>query len=270
MIALRDDDGQLQGFGKILRNRTDLREQFDTLRNRVESADESGRRKDAFISMLAHELRNHLAPLYAAAHVIRTIAGSPKVDYPLRVIDRQLEGLRRLVDDLLDLSRIGTGKIDLILGTVSLHDVVTQAIETMQPLICEREHSVEVLFPPTPMLVEADASRLEQVFVNLINNAAKYTPRGGHIWIEGAIEDQEAVVHVMDNGVGIPHEMLPRIFDLFTQVEAARSRSEGGLGIGLSLVKNLVTMHGGSVQVRSDGPGRGSEFTVRLPLKPSS
>jgi PAS domain S-box-containing protein len=268
MVALRDSDGRLLGYGKILRSRTDLWEQIETLRNQVEDLDASSRRKDVFLSTLSHELRNPLAPLSNAVDLIRMAApGAPNLDYPLQVIERQVNSLTRLVDDLLDLSRIGAGKVELKKEPIAVQEIVRRAVESAGPLLDGRRHQLEELLPPAPMIVDADPDRLVQVFVNLLNNAGKFTPEGGSIWIKGTVEDQEAVVHVKDTGIGIPPELMPRLFELFTQAESSRMRSEGGLGIGLSLVKNLVTLHGGSVQARSDGPGKGSEFTVRLPLK---
>ena len=268
MVALRESDGRLIGFGKILRSRTDLWEQIQTLRNRAEALDTEARRKDVFLSTLSHELRNPLAPLSNAVQLIRLAAPSnPELDYPVKVIERQVESLSRLVGDLLDLSRIGAGKIELKKETVILQDIVHIAVESANPLVSGRRHRLEVLLPPVPLYVDGDPDRLVQVFVNLLNNAGKFTPEDGRIWIKGTIEDDEAVVDVQDTGIGIPPDVLPRIFELFTQVESSRPQSQGGLGIGLSLVKDLVTLHGGSVQVRSEGPGKGSEFTVRLPLK---
>jgi PAS domain S-box-containing protein len=268
LTAARDEDGRVLGFGKVLRNRTDLREQLDTLRNQAQALADANYQKDVFLSTLSHELRNPLAPLINAVQLIRlTSANRPELDQLLKIIERQVDHLRRLVDDLLDVSRASAGKINLQKEILSVEDVIDSAVESMRPLIRERRHTLNVLFPSAAILVEADRARLEQVFVNLIQNAAKYTPEGGRIWIKGATEGPEAVVHVQDSGVGIPHEMLPRIFELFTQVESSRPNSQGGMGIGLSLVKTLVALHGGSVQVQSDGEGKGSEFTVRLPLK---
>ena len=267
LVGVHDENGRCLGFGKILRNRTDLREQVEALQKRAEASDAASRGRDVFLSTLSHELRNPLAPLVTAARVIRmTAPATPETENSLQIVERQIENLRRLVDDLLDLTRIGTGKIELRKDTVAVQEVVRRSVESVSALVSERRHRLEVLMPEAPMLVEADPSRLEQVFVNLLNNAAKYTPEGGRIWIKGTTEGNEAVVHVQDTGVGIPNEMLPRIFELFTQVESSRPESDGGLGIGLSLVKDLVTLHGGSVQVRSDGPGKGGEFAVRLPL----
>ena len=270
MNGLRAPDGSLLGFGKVLRNRTDLREQLDTLQNQAKASADANYRKDVFLSTLAHELRNPLAPLSNAVELIRlSTSGQPDVEQLLKIIERQIFTLRRLVDDLLDLSRVGAGKIDLKKEAVNIHDVIERAVESARPVVADRRHALDVILPSAPIIVDGDGARLQQVFVNLIHNAAKYTPEGGRIWIKGATEGPEAVVHVEDNGIGIPHEMLPQIFELFTQVESARPHSQGGMGIGLSLVKSLVTLHGGSVQVTSAGDGKGSEFIVRLPLKDS-
>lgn len=266
LTAIRDEAGGLLGFGKVLRNRTDLREQLDTLRNQARALTEANYQKDVFLSTLSHELRNPLAPLSNAVQLIRLTANRPELDQPLKIIERQIQHLHRLVDDLLDVSRAAVGKIDLNIESLSVQEILEGALESTRPLIRDRHHTVHLIFPAVPILVEADRARLEQVFVNLIQNAAKYTPEDGNIWIKGTIEGPDAVVHVQDNGIGIPHEMLPRIFELFTQVESSRAQSQGGMGIGLSLVKTLVTLHGGSVQVHSDGEGKGSEFTLRLPL----
>ncbi len=267
MVSLKEADGSLAGFAKILRNRTDLREQIDTLRNHALALDQAARRRDAFISTLSHELRNPLAPLANAVQIIRmSMPATPELEFGVKVIERQMDLMRRLVDDLLDMSRMNAGKIELKPVRLSLAEVLREAAEAARSLMVERRHDLELLLAAGPVEVEGDRDRLQQVFVNLLNNAAKYTPPGGHIWLMASIEGHEAVVKVEDDGIGIPHEMLPRIFDLFTQVESAKSYSSGGLGIGLSLVKNLVALHGGSVQVRSDGVGKGSEFTVRLPL----
>ena len=267
-VALRDQAGRLLGFGKILRNRTDVREQIETLRKRIELLEMTGRRKDEFLTTLSHELRHPLAPLQHAVEVIRRATPrTVEAEFPLRVIDRQVESLKRLVDDLLDLARIGAGKVELQKRELHLQDVLHHAVENVSPFIRQRHHQLDVLLPRVPITIEADADRLLQVFVNLLNNAAKYTPENGRIWLKSTVEADEAVVHIEDTGIGVSPDVLPRIFELFTQAESARANAQGGLGIGLSLVKNLVTLHGGSVQVDSDGPGKGSVFSVRLPMK---
>ena len=271
LLALRGEDGERIGYAKVLRNRTDLREQVEGLRGEVQRLDADCKRKDVFLSTLSHELRNPLAPLTNAVRLIRmsSTTPSPEVEYALRVVERQMELLRRLVDDLLDIARVGAGKIEVERERVVLNDVLMQAVESTRSLVEQRRHQLDLAMPDAPIVVDGDGNRLLQVFVNLLNNAAKYTPAGGRIWVHGTMEAQEAVVHVRDTGVGIPTDMQPRIFDLFTQVDSSKPYSQGGLGIGLALVKNLVALHGGSVQVRSDGEGKGAAFAVRLPLRPN-
>jgi PAS domain S-box-containing protein len=265
--AIRDERGEVVAFGKTLRNRTDLKEQLETLRNRVEALVRSDEHKNVFLSTLSHELRNPLTPLANAVQLIRMAdSASPALQYPVQVIERQVEFIRRLVDDLLDVNRISAGKVQLSLQPIDLRDVLGRAVESTRPLMVERkQHFVQHVLA-APIIVNADPGRLEQVFVNLLTNAGKYTPEEGRIELRASMEQTEALVHVLDNGVGIPKDMQPHIFELFTQVDATVGRSHGGLGIGLSVVKNLVELHGGSVQVRSEGPGKGSEFTVRVPL----
>ena len=265
--AVRDANGTLLGFGKILRNRTDLKEQLEALRNRADVSDAAVRSKDVFLSTLSHEIRNPLAALISAVQLMRmTERLTPEIEHSIEIIERQTRVMHRLIDDLLDVSRVGAGKVKIQKREVELREVIDRALESAGPAVQERRHRLEVLLPSKPIVIEADAERIVQVFVNLIVNAAKYTPEGGRIWIKATVEGDEAVVSVEDTGIGITPEMLPRIFDLFTQVESSQPHAQGGLGIGLSLVKSLVTLHGGSVQVRSDGPGKGSEFSVRLPL----
>ena len=227
----------------------------------------AARQKDEFLAMLAHELRNPLAPIRNAAQVIRLLAlADPNVQRATGMIERQLAHLARLVDDLLDVSRITSGKITLRREPTDLSAVVTQAVETSRPLIDERRHTLTETLPPEPVPVKGDATRLAQVIDNLLNNAAKYTPEGGRIDLALAREGATAAVRVRDTGAGIPPEMLPHVFGLFTQVDRTLDRSQGGLGIGLTLVKRLTEMHGGTVHAFSAGPGQGSEFVVRLPM----
>ena len=267
MLALRNEKGELVGFGKILRNRTDLREQLDTLKNQVTALDAASQQKDIFLTTLSHELRNPLSPIgYAVQLIRRTADVTPELDSHLAVIERQADALRRMVNDLVDVARLGAGKVEVRKEPISVNEVIHRSVESIAPIVREKRHQLDVLFPPTPIVVEGDPDRLQQVFVNLLNNAVKYTPEDGRIWVEGTTEGNEAVIDVADTGIGIPNELLPQIFELFTQAHASRKHGDGGLGIGLSLVKDLVTLHGGSVQVRSEGEGKGSEFTVRLPL----
>ncbi len=232
---------------------------------------ENNRRKNEFLAMLAHELRNPLAPIRSAAEILRMLnIPDSNLLWASDVIGRQVEHLVRLVDDLLDISRITGGKIQLRVETVDAAVAVSRAVETSRPLIDSRRHALNVDLPAYPILVKADLVRLSQVLSNLLNNAAKYTEEGGRIDLEVSHEDGEVVFRVCDNGIGITPEMLPRIFDLFTQVDRSLDRSQGGLGVGLTLVRQLVEMHGGTVRVHSDGPNRGSVFVVRLPAMPPS
>ncbi len=230
----------------------------------VQTAD---RQKNDFLSMLAHELRNPLAPIRNASEVLRMAGGAePRVVWAREIISRQLGHLVRLVDDLLDVSRITQGKIRLQTARVDLVAVAADAVEASRPLIDARRHRLDVDLPGEPVEVIGDPTRLAQVLANLLNNAAKYTDEGGHVCLAVAVEGGAAVARVRDTGIGIPAEELPRVFDLFAQLDTALDRSQGGLGIGLTLVRRLVELHGGRVEVASEGPGRGSEFTVRVPL----
>jgi signal transduction histidine kinase/DNA-binding response OmpR family regulator len=228
---------------------------------------DASRRKDEFLAMLAHELRNPLAPILNALHLMR-LRGRPGPDLEAArsIIERQVRQLSRLVDDLLDVSRIDRGKIELRKEPVALATVVTRATESTGPLIEARGHQLEVRLPPYDLMLEADPTRLEQVLANLLNNAAKYTEPGGRIRLVAECDRGEVVVRIQDTGIGIAPEVLPHIFDMFMQANRSLDRSEGGLGIGLTLVQRLVELHGGTVKAQSAGLGQGSEFIVRLPL----
>ncbi len=228
------------------------------------------RRKDEFLAMLSHELRNPLSPILNAVHLLRLQGDENLIQQEARsVIERQVGQLSHLVGDLLEVARFTSGKVRLDPVRMDLRGVVERSAESVRPLIERRRHALTVDLPEEPIWLEADPSRLEQVVVNLLNNAAKYTDEGGRISLSARQEGGEAVVSVRDTGVGIDLEKFPDIFDLFTQADRSLDRSQGGLGIGLALVQRLVAMHRGTVEVRSDGLGRGSEFTVRLPLPTS-
>ena len=228
---------------------------------------EANRAKDQFLAMLAHELRSPLGAVRMAMHVIGSgEAGDPKVRKAREVVDRQVANVTRLLDDLLDVSRITSGRIDLRLESVNLATAVANSLETSRSLLEERAHSLSVSLPEAPVFVDADPLRFEQVITNLVNNAARYTPRNGHIRVTATRENADAVLRVQDDGIGIAADLLPRVFDLFTQADRSLVRSEGGLGIGLTIVRNLVELHGGTVTAESEGTGRGSQFVVRLPL----
>ena len=227
---------------------------------------EEDRRKDEFLAMLAHELRNPLAPISNAIHVLQMSDQAPaKLNWATEVIGRQLKQLVRLVDDLLDVSRVTRGKIELKIESVDVGDVVVAAVETSRPYVDALDHTLTVLLPPERLWLKGDFARVAQVLANLINNAAKYTDRGGRISVTAAREGTEIVFRVRDTGVGIPKELLSSIFEPFTQIDRTLDRSRGGLGLGLTLVRRLVEMHGGRVLAQSEGPGLGSEFTVALP-----
>jgi PAS domain S-box-containing protein len=251
----------------IIRDISAHRQLEAELRRRSEQLAEADRRKDEFLALLAHELRNPLAPIPNAIQVLQDFSPADvDLQWARDVIERQVQHLTRLVDDLLDVSRISRGKINLKKECVRLAHVVADAVEIARPHVEARKHQLTVSQPPEPVWLEADPTRLAQVVANLLNNAAKYTEKGGHIWLTIEREGEEAVLRVRDTGVGIAPEMLPHIFELFTQADRSLDRSQGGLGIGLTLVRHLLEMHGGQVQASSDGLGEGSEFVVRLPV----
>jgi signal transduction histidine kinase/ActR/RegA family two-component response regulator len=237
-------------------------------RRRVEAElREADRRKDEFLAMLAHELRNPLAPIRNSVQILRMNgADANAADHVCETLDRQVNHMVRLVDDLMEVSRITRGKIALQVERVELSTVVRNAIEISSPLIEAASHQLELRLPDEPIYVDGDAVRLTQVFANLLNNATKFTPNGGQLWLVAKQEGAEAVVTLRDNGIGIAAEMLPRVFDLFTQASGGHNRSSGGLGIGLTLVQRLVELHNGQISVSSDGVGLGTEFVVRLPI----
>jgi len=258
--ALRDERGISTG--------TIIEAQDISQRKRAQALlNDADRRKDEFLATLAHELRNPLAPVRNAVHFLHLKAAeAPELKWARDVIDRQTKAMARLIDDLMDVSRISRGKIALQREHVALSKVVDNAVETSQPTIAQFGHELIVNVPAEPVTVNADLTRLAQVLLNLLNNAAKYTDPGGRIELNVAREDREVVISVRDTGIGIPASKLESIFEMFAQVEGALSRSRGGLGIGLNLAKRLVEMHGGTIQARSDGVDKGSEFIARLPI----
>ena len=227
----------------------------------------AGQRKDEFLATLAHELRNPLAPIRNALRLLQLAGDNPATaQQSHEIIERQIDHMVRLVDDLLDMSRINTGKVELRKERTDLSAVVGVAVETARPLIEASGQELRVAVPLEPLYLDADPTRLAQVLSNLLNNSAKYTERGGVIALVVEPAETEVVIRVRDTGIGIPKEMLPRVFEMFTQVDGALERAQGGLGIGLTLVRSLVLQHGGTVEAHSEGPGTGSEFVVRLPL----
>ena len=243
--------------------------QYET-RAHLAALEDADRRKDEFLAMLAHELRNPLAPIRNSVQILRFTGGGGAVGKLTEIMDRQVTHMARLVDDLLEISRITRGKVDLRKEPTSLAAVIEAAIETSRPLIESGNHDLRVHLPTGDIVLEADAMRLAQVFANLLNNSAKYTEPGGAIAIEARCERDTVAVEVSDTGIGISKALLPHVFDMFSQAESAHRHVHGGLGIGLTLVRSLVQMHGGTVEASSDGAGKGSVFTVRLPVGASS
>ena len=234
---------------------------------RTEQLRYADQRKDEFLATLAHELRNPLAPIRNALEILRIAGNDPgKSKLAREMMQRQLLQMVRLVDDLLDVSRITTGKLAVRKGVIELQGVVRDAIEIARPIIESRGQALDVSLDAEPIMVEGDRTRLAQVYSNLLNNAAKYTQEGGRIAINACTEREAAVVRVKDNGIGLAPESLGSIFDMFMQVDRTLERSQAGLGVGLTLARRLVELHGGTLEVASEGPGRGSEFTVRLPV----
>ena len=261
--------GERRYFTGIVRDITERKRLERELRKRIEALDEADRQKDEFLAMLAHELRNPLAPMRNALHLLKMPDAEPPVAQHARAImDRQLSHLVRLVDDLLDVSRIVRGKVELRRELTDLRTIVQRAVETAQPALDAHGHRLQAQLPDEPVWVHADVVRLAQAIANLLTNAAKYTGPAGNVSLLAGVQDNHAVVTVRDTGVGIPPDILPRVFDLFVQGDRSLERSEGGLGIGLTLVERLVELHEGRVSAYSAGPGQGSEFTVRLPLAP--
>jgi PAS domain S-box-containing protein len=255
---IRDASGQIIGASKIGR---------DITREKLIEAErlEAERRKDEFLAMLAHELRNPLSAINGAAQLFGKLETEEELEWAKEVVQRQVRHLARLIDDLLDVSRISRGKISLRKEPLNLSPIVSSAVEAVRPLMEERKHELSISLINGGLRLEADPLRLEQIFVNLLTNSAKYTDAGGRISLTARHEGTDIVIKVQDNGMGITPDLMPRIFDLFTQGDRTMARSEGGLGIGLTLVQKLAEMHGGSVTAASEGPGKGSEFTVRLP-----
>ena len=274
IVPLKNSRGEITGAINCFYDITERSRLEQKTQEQAQALAELHQRKDEFLAMLSHELRNPLAPLTSAVQLLQL----QKNEDPLRqqacnVIERQVGQLRRLVEDLLEVSRITNGSVRLRKERISVGDIVQRALETTRPLIAQYRHELTVSLPPEPIWLQADATRLEQVLVNLLTNAAKYTDEGGRIWLSveqqavagAAVEPQMAVLRVRDSGIGIAPELLPRIFDLFTQAERSIDRAQGGLGIGLCLVQRLVHLHGGTVKAFSV-PGQGSEFVVRLPV----
>ncbi|HKU70319.1 MAG TPA: PAS domain S-box protein [Burkholderiales bacterium] len=251
--------GKVLGASKIARDIGD--------RVRAEKAlKEADRRKDEFLAMLSHELRNPLAPIRNAVTLLKEVDDEATRSEACAILERQVAQMTRLVDGLLDLTRISRGVIEMRKSQTDLATVVRTAIESSRPVIDAGGHKLEIRLPQTPVGIFADSLRMVQVVSNLLHNAAKYTPRGGLIRVSAHATADTAAISVRDNGIGIPSNELSRIFTMFTQLDGARRHAPGGLGVGLALSKQLVSLHGGTIEATSAGPGQGSEFVVRFPL----
>ena len=266
VLTLPDEAGRPVALATVSQDITDRKRLEDSLRSVAADLSEADRRKNEFLAMLAHELRNPLAPI---SHAVRALQLGDGDGHTVRgaadMLDRQVRQLVRLVDDLLDMSRISRGRIELRRDRVALAPMISQAVEATRALYRTMNHELTVTLPQRPVYVDADPARLAQAVGNLLNNACKFTDTGGHVWLTVEQQGPQAVIRVKDNGIGIAPDQLPRLFDMFTQVDTSLERSRDGLGIGLTLVKTLVEMHGGTVEARSEGLGRGSEFIIRLP-----
>ncbi|UQA56836.1 ATP-binding protein [Polyangium aurulentum] len=264
-LPVRSVTGEIEGvmtFDLEVTDQVLARRRIEGLMEELKATD---RRKDEFLAMLAHELRNPLAPIQTSLYLLRKRAASPELDRYLDIVERQAHNLARIVDDLLDVSRITRGKIELRKERFDLAKAVSRALESSRELIESRKHAVTVSLPDRPVPIEADPVRLDQIVINLITNAAKYTDKGGQISVSLESIGDTAELRVRDNGIGIPPDLLPRVFELFQQGGRDLARSQGGLGIGLTVVRRLIELHGGTVEARSEGAGKGSEFIVRIP-----
>ena len=259
--------GGLIGFAKVMRDRTDMRMAIERVRNRLETLEISAASRDAAFARLAHELRNAIGPMTNATELLALTQGDDSGSrFAIALLSRQLDLMQRLLTDLANAAQVRAGKIQLALRNIDLVSEIAQICRTVASRIEARRQKLVVLMPPVAMPMRADRERLHQIVFNLLDNAIKYTPEDGHIWVKLTEEVGHAVLRVQDDGVGIPPALLPAIFDLFTQEHTDQSNVEG-FGVGLSIVRDLVAAHGGIVEARSDGKGKGSEFTVRLPVK---
>ncbi|MEO8707140.1 MAG: PAS domain S-box protein [Kofleriaceae bacterium] len=264
LTTIRDRTGMLVGFANVTRDLTDRKRAQDEQTARL-AAEQANRAKDEFLAMLGHELRNPLAPILTALQLMK-LRGDDKSSKEQQIIERQVMHMIHLVDDLLDIARITRGKIELRRQRLDIRGILAKAVEVASPMMEQRHQHFESATPSHPVIAEVDDARLTQVFANLVTNASKYTPKGGHVFVSVRVGSGKLCVDVRDDGIGIDGELLPRVFDLFVQGRQTAARPAGGLGLGLTLVRTLVELHHGTVAARSDGLGKGSTFTVTLPL----
>jgi PAS domain S-box-containing protein len=263
--AIKDDSGALLGYIKVARDKTDQRTRIEALENEGKALKQTSERTHLFLRTLGHELRNPLAPMQTATHIIQRLSTDPRVDKAAQIITQQVGVLTRLAEDLMEVSRVGAGKLKLDLKKTDLRPLLQEAVFSMQAAADEKAIHLECLIPDGSLDAALDPERFQRVVLNLLGNAIKYTDAGGSVWVKANQEGSDVLFRVEDTGRGIAPDVLPRIFDLFTQEQQAADLVPSGLGIGLTIVKELVELHGGTVQARSAGTGKGAEFTVRLP-----
>jgi two-component system CheB/CheR fusion protein len=268
VVPLKSATGEVVGFGKFMRDRTDLKQMQENLRAQNEALRRADANKDRFLATLAHELRNPLFVMTTTAHVMLSTAKSEAETQVVERLQRQIRHTQRLVDDLTDLSKARRAVMNIELRPLDLRDSAREALDAVTAHK-ENAHRVNLFLTETPVEIAGDPVRVHQILVNLLTNAIRYTPAGGAIGLRISEEGREAVIRIKDTGIGIPPEKLANIFELFTQAHEHLAESQAGLGLGLSLTRELVTLHGGTIQAWSEGSGKGSEFIVRLPLRPT-
>jgi PAS domain S-box-containing protein len=267
-LPLRSVAGKPAGFVKIFRDLTHIRTRLKHLENLVQEFEVHRRDKNVFIGTIAHEMRNPLSPLKTAVELLKRSPDShPHHLQTIRIVDRQIGFLDRLIEDLVDLTRVQTGKLNVVYEVAVLQEVLYEAIHGCEDVAKAKGITIHEVMPPVPIQVEVDPRRLQQVMLNLFNNAIKYTHAGGNIWLTATVDQTHFLCYVKDDGQGIGPELLPQIFDMFTQADSCHGGRGDGLGIGLAIVHEIVALHQGNVEVRSEGDGRGSEFTVRIPRR---
>lgn len=267
-LPLHREGGRVTGFVKIFRDATHLRVRTRYLENELKASSERESKRDVFLGTIAHEMRNPLSPLKTAVQLMRMQAvDAAAMDRPLQVMERQLGLLERLVEDLVDVARVSSGKMSISYERIEYQTLLNDAVDSCATAAQFKGIAIHRSLPPLPIEIEVDSRRMQQVFVNLLNNAVKFTPQGGDVWLTATVDQTHFICYMKDSGKGIEPEMLPKIFDVFTQAESGRADRGAGLGIGLALVKEIVSLHQGTVEVRSEGEGKGSEFTVRIPLR---
>jgi two-component system CheB/CheR fusion protein len=266
--AVRNSSGDLIGFVKVVRDRTDLQARIERNQRHIEGCEAAARRTHAFLRTLGHELRNPLTPLLNSAFILRRVSDDARIHKAAGVIEGQVAGLRRMADDLMDVARLDVGQVRLHRQRTDLKQLVHDACAGFQGAAAAKGVTLSNVLPAGSLMADVDLERMHQVIQNLLTNAIKYTPTGGKVWVKATQEFAEIVIRVEDTGAGISAEMLPKLFDLFTRDDSARDMDPGGLGVGLAVVKAVMELHGGTVQARSPGVGKGSEFAVRFPAAP--